>query len=56
MIGTSGFAQIGEFCLGTDGNGANNLIVKSGGSRIPELQMISNLMRMVILSLLIIFI
>lgn len=31
VIGTSGFAQIGEFCLGTDGNGANNLIVKSGG-------------------------
>lgn len=38
VIGTSGFAQIGKFCLGTDGNGANNLIVKSGGSRIPELQ------------------
>ncbi|WP_455635085.1 3-oxoacyl-ACP synthase III family protein [Parabacteroides sp.] len=36
VIGMSGFAQIGEFSLGTDGSGANNLIVRSGGSRIPE--------------------
>lgn len=33
LISTEGFAEIGEFILGTDGSGANNLIVKSGGSR-----------------------
>ena len=56
VIGTSVFAQIGEFCLGTDGNGANNLIVESGEAVYPNCRMISNLMRMAILSLLIIFI
>lgn len=33
MISTEGFAEIGEFVLGTDGSGANNLIVKTGASR-----------------------
>ena len=33
LISTEGFAEIGEFVLGTDGSGANNLIVKSGASR-----------------------
>lgn len=28
-----GFAEIGEFTLGTDGSGANNLIVKTGAAR-----------------------
>lgn len=33
LISTNGFAEIGEFSLGTDGSGANNLIVKTGASR-----------------------
>ena len=33
LISTEGFAEIGEFSLGTDGGGANNLIVKTGASR-----------------------
>jgi len=33
LISTDGFAEIGEFVLGTDGSGANHLIVKTGGSR-----------------------
>ena len=33
LISTGGFAEIGEFSLGTDGSGANNLIVKTGASR-----------------------
>lgn len=33
LISTEGFAKIGEFVLGTDGLGANNLIVKTGASR-----------------------
>lgn len=33
LISTSGFAEIGNFSLGTDGNGAENLIVKTGGMR-----------------------
>ena len=33
LISTEGFAKIGEFSLGTDGGGANHLIVKTGGSR-----------------------
>lgn len=36
VVSTDGFAEIGEFVLGTDGSGANNLIVKSGGARFPE--------------------
>lgn len=37
LISKDGFAEIGEFSLGTDGRGANNLIVKQGGMRNPEL-------------------
>ena len=33
LISTEGFAEIGEFSLGTDGNGVNYLIVKTGASR-----------------------
>lgn len=33
LISTEGFAEIGEFCLGTDGSGADNLIVKTGAAR-----------------------
>lgn len=33
IISTEGFAEIGEFCLGTDGSGAKNLIVKTSGAR-----------------------
>ncbi len=33
LISTNGFAEIGEFALGTDGSGADNLIVKTGASR-----------------------
>ena len=36
LISTSGFAEIGEFSLGTDGGGANNLIVKTGAARQKE--------------------
>ena len=36
LISTDGFAEIGEFSIGTDGSGANNLIVKTGGSRQKE--------------------
>lgn len=33
LISTAGFAKIGDFSLGTDGNGAENLIVKTGAMR-----------------------
>ena len=33
LISSEGFAEIGEFSLGTDGSGANQLIVKSGAAR-----------------------
>lgn len=35
LVSTSGFARIGEFELGTDGSGAENLWVKNGGLRYP---------------------
>jgi 3-oxoacyl-[acyl-carrier-protein] synthase-3 len=38
VVSTEGMAEIGEFSLGTDGSGAENLIVKSGGIRCPEKQ------------------
>lgn len=34
VISNSGFAHIGKFSLGTDGSGAKNLIVKTGGARM----------------------
>ncbi len=37
IVSTNGIAEIGNFSLGTDGSGAENLIVKSRGSRYPEL-------------------
>ena len=36
IVSTSGFAEIGDFVLGTDGSGAKNLIVKTGASRCKE--------------------
>ena len=36
IISTEGFAEIGEFCLGTDGSGAKNLIVKTSGARFED--------------------
>lgn len=36
VISTDGFAEIGEFSIGTDGSGAKSLIVESGGARFPE--------------------
>lgn len=36
IISTEGFAEIGEFCLGTDGSGAKNLIVRTSGARFEE--------------------
>lgn len=36
IVSTEGVAEIGDFVLGTDGEGAENLIVKTGGSRQPE--------------------
>lgn len=36
LVSTDGFAEIGEFALGTDGSGAENLIVRTGASRMKE--------------------
>jgi 3-oxoacyl-[acyl-carrier-protein] synthase-3 len=36
LISSEGFAEIGNFSLGTDGRGAENLIVKRGALRQPE--------------------
>ena len=36
LISTEGFAEICDFSLGTDGSGANNLIVKTGSARQKE--------------------
>lgn len=36
FVSTDGFAEIGNFSLGTDGRGAENLIVKKGAMRQPE--------------------
>lgn len=36
LISTEGFAEIGEFVLGTDGSGSEGLIVKTKGARIPN--------------------
>ena len=36
LVSTDGFAEIGEFVLGTNGAGAENLIVKTGASRMRE--------------------
>lgn len=36
LVSTSGIAEIGNFSLGTDGSGAGNLIIKSGGMRYQD--------------------
>lgn len=36
LVSTEGFAKIGEFVLGTNGSGAEGLIVKTGASRDKE--------------------
>jgi 3-oxoacyl-[acyl-carrier-protein] synthase-3 len=38
LVSNEGFAEIGEFELGTDGGGCDNLIVRSGGARFPKSQ------------------
>ncbi|WP_343672620.1 ketoacyl-ACP synthase III [Chitinophaga sp.] len=37
IVANEGIAEIGEFELGSDGKGAENLIVKEGGSKAPVL-------------------
>ena len=37
LVSTDGFASIENFSLGTDGRGAENLIVRKGGLRQPDL-------------------
>lgn len=36
LISTDGFAEIENFSLGTDGRGAENLMIKTGGTRFNE--------------------
>lgn len=36
LIASDGFAEIGNFVLGTDGSGAENLIVRTGGMAHPQ--------------------
>lgn len=36
VVSTEGYAEIGNFSLGTNGQGAENLIIHSGGARHPE--------------------
>ena len=36
LVSTEGMAEIGNFVIGTDGTGAENLIVKTGGARHPQ--------------------
>ncbi len=36
LVSTEGFAEIGEFSLGTDGSGADHLIVKTGAARCKQ--------------------
>lgn len=36
VVSTTGFAEIGDFTLGTDGAGAKSLIVKTGAARFPQ--------------------
>lgn len=36
LVSTEGFAEIGEFSLGTDGAGAEDLIVKTGAARCKQ--------------------
>ncbi len=36
LVSSDGFAEIGNFSFGTDGRGAENLIVKSGAMRSPN--------------------
>ena len=36
LVCTDGIAEVGECVIGTDGNGAENLIVKTGGARHPS--------------------
>lgn len=36
LVSVDGFAEIGDFSLGTDGSGAKNLILETGGARNKE--------------------
>lgn len=42
LVSYEGLCSIGEFSLGTDGDGADNLIVKKGGARFPSDISVSN--------------
>jgi 3-oxoacyl-[acyl-carrier-protein] synthase-3 len=39
LISKEGFAEVGDFILGTDGSGGKNLIVETGCSRQPKVKM-----------------
>ena len=36
IVSNNGFAEIGDFVLGTDGNGSENLIIRTGGMAFPN--------------------
>jgi 3-oxoacyl-[acyl-carrier-protein] synthase-3 len=36
LLATEGFTEIGDFYLGTDGSGSEDLIIKTGGARNPD--------------------
>ncbi len=36
VVSTEGIAKVGKFDMGTDGSGAEHLIIKTGGTRHPE--------------------
>ncbi|MDD4515956.1 ketoacyl-ACP synthase III [Massilibacteroides sp.] len=36
LVSQTGFAEIGDFVLGTNGKGAENLIVRTGGAKFPN--------------------
>ncbi|MSO74219.1 MAG: ketoacyl-ACP synthase III [Alphaproteobacteria bacterium] len=38
LLRAGGFGQIGRFSFGSDGSGANDLIVRAGGSRAPAMK------------------
>ncbi len=38
LISTTGFAELSNFSLGTNGKGAENLIIKTGGLRCPQIK------------------
>ena len=43
LVSSDGFAEIGDFVLGTDGSGAENLIVKTGAARHRQMTGLSTI-------------